>query len=170
MIKVLRLGHRRERDNRLSTHLALCARALGADEFILSGQNDKKLLNTVRDVVNRFGGDFNIRHAENWRREIKGFNGEVVHLTMYGERLEDKKDELKELEEILIIVGGEKVPREAYELSDYNISVTNQPHSEVAALALALDRYHEGKELDFRFPGGEIEIEPSKSGKNVRKQ
>ncbi len=169
MIEVLRIGHRRERDNRLSTHVALCARALGADKFTLSGQKDKKLLDTVRDVVDRFGGDFTVGHTENWRRKVKEFKGTVVHLTMYGEKLKNKKEELKETEDLLIIVGGEKVPREAYELSDYNISVTNQPHSEVAALALTLDRHHEGKELNFSFPGGEINIHPSKSGKNVER-
>jgi tRNA (cytidine56-2'-O)-methyltransferase len=31
-VKVLRLGHRKKRDVRLTTHICLAARALGADE------------------------------------------------------------------------------------------------------------------------------------------
>ena len=36
-ISVLRLGHRIERDKRITSHLGLTARAFGADEIILSG-------------------------------------------------------------------------------------------------------------------------------------
>ncbi|MFW5902739.1 MAG: tRNA (cytidine(56)-2'-O)-methyltransferase [archaeon] len=139
MLKVLRLGHRRERDKRISTHVALAARAFGADEFILTGEKDEKLLETVRDVVNRFGGSFKTSYSKNWGKEVEKFSekGEIIHLTMYGERIQNLKKEINGIENALIIVGGEKVPKKAYELSDYNISVTNQPHSEVFALAIS---------------------------------
>ena len=35
----------------------------------------------------------------------------------------------------MIVVGAEKVPREIYELADYNVAVGSQPHSEVSAWA-----------------------------------
>ena len=38
------------------------------------------------------------------------------------------------------MVGAEKVPREIYELADYNVAVGSQPHSEISALAIVLDR------------------------------
>ena len=50
-------------------------------------------------------------------------------------------------EDIMIIVGASKVPFEVYERADFNVSVGNQPHSEIAALAIFLDRYTEGKAL-----------------------
>lgn len=168
MISVLRLNHRRERDKRITTHVALSARALGADEFILTGERDKKALGTIRDVVDRFGGSFTAHYRESWRDAVKEFEGTIVHLTMYGEKLENAVGEVEDEEDLLIVVGGEKVPRELYELSDFNIAVTNQPHSEVSALALFLDYYHEGRELSFDFPGGEIEVRPSASGKDVQ--
>jgi len=40
------------------------------------------------------------------------------------------------------------VPWALYERADFNVGVTNQPHSEVAGLAVFLDRLFEGTELD----------------------
>ena len=42
-IEVLRLGHRRGRDPRITTHLALVSRAMGVSKFLLSGDEDEKL-------------------------------------------------------------------------------------------------------------------------------
>lgn len=169
MISILRLNHRRERDKRITTHLALAARALGADRFILTGEKDDKLLENIRDVVNRFGGAFQSNYSDNWEKEVEKFEGNIIHLTMYGERINKKINQIKKSkDDQLILVGGSKVPARAYELSDYNIAITNQPHSEVSALALYLDKYHEGEEMKFKFPGGKMEIHPSKSGKDVR--
>jgi len=67
----------------------------------------------------------------------------------------------------LIIVGAEKVPPYFYEVADFNVSVTNQPHSEVAALALFLDRYTKGAWQKKKFDGN-IEIIPSNKGKKVK--
>ena len=43
-VHVLRLGHRRERDKRITSHLGLTARAFGADNFVLSGEEDPNVL------------------------------------------------------------------------------------------------------------------------------
>ena len=45
-LSVLRLGHRRERDKRITSHLGLTARAFGADEVILAGEEDPGALET----------------------------------------------------------------------------------------------------------------------------
>ena len=39
-VSVMRLGHRVDRDKRMTSHLGLTARAFGADEVILSGDDD----------------------------------------------------------------------------------------------------------------------------------
>jgi len=69
---------------------------------------------------------------------------------------------------VLVIVGSQKVPSEFFskETSDFNVAVGNQPHSEVAALALFLDKYTESKWQKKKF-NGKIEILPSSSGKRV---
>ena len=59
-IEVLRLSHRIGRDPRLSTHLALTARAFLANKIFYSGDKDSKLEETVNGVTEQFGGDFKI--------------------------------------------------------------------------------------------------------------
>lgn len=167
-IGVLRLGHRVERDKRITTHVFLAARALGADFGILCGDRDKSVMESVKDITDRWGGDFKIRYEEGWRRVVKNWEGKVVHLTMYGLPVEDEIGEIRKLsEDILIVIGGEKVPGEMYKLSDYNISVTQQPHSEVAALGVFLDRYFKGSELRKEFRGAKIKLKPSAEGKEI---
>jgi tRNA (cytidine56-2'-O)-methyltransferase len=71
--------------------------------------------------------------------------------------------------DILVVVGAKKVPRFFYEVADYNVAIGHQPHSEIAALAVFLDRLYQGRELHFKFPGAKIEIIPSKSGKRIKR-
>jgi tRNA (cytidine56-2'-O)-methyltransferase len=68
---------------------------------------------------------------------------------------------------LLVIVGGEKVPPEAYRLADWNVAVTNQPHSEVAALAVFLHEYFQGRELRKRFERARRRIVPQARGKKI---
>ena len=165
MIVVLRLGHRPKRDQRVTTHVALTARALGADEVWVS-EPDAELEKTIRSVVGRFGGKFKIRTGVEWHRAIRSWKGDVVHLTMYGDSLSKALLKMK-AKDLLVVVGAEKVPREVYELADWNISVGNQPHSEVAALAIFLDRHAGGKTLERKVRGGQLRIVPNPRGKTV---
>ncbi|MFB6143897.1 MAG: tRNA (cytidine(56)-2'-O)-methyltransferase [Candidatus Nanohaloarchaea archaeon] len=166
MLKVLRLGHRAGRDDRISTHVGLTARQWGADEVVFSGEKDDSMLESQRDIIARWGGDTSVRYEESWKQEIREFNGVKVHLTMYGERIDEKMGEIEEKvedeENLLVIVGAEKVPRWVYTHVDYNISVGNQPHSEIAALSVFLDRL---RGLEEEFPGADIEVVPSEDRK-----
>lgn len=166
MIKVLRLGHRRGRDDRISTHVGLTARQWGADNVIYSGEKDENMIESQSDIIDRWGGDMEVEFREDWKPVIRDFEGLKVHLTMYGLEIGEKIEDLEEEydEDILIIVGAEKVPRWVYENVDYNISVGNQPHSEIAALAVFLDRF-KGSEIEEDFPDGEIQVKPSKDRK-----
>ncbi|RLG58570.1 MAG: tRNA (cytidine(56)-2'-O)-methyltransferase [Candidatus Hydrothermarchaeota archaeon] len=164
MIVVLRLGHRPERDKRITTHVALVARAFGASGIILASR-DERIKKKIEDVVNRWGGDFFIDFAD-WKEYIRKWKGIKVHLTMYGLPIDEVMPEIKKHKDILIIVGAEKVPGEIFKLADYNVAIGNQPHSEVAALAVFLDRYYEGKELKKDFKG-KLRIIPSKNSKIV---
>ena len=86
---------------------------------------------------------------------------------MYGERVDEALPHIPKDEDIMIIVGAEKVPIEVYERADFNVSVGNQPHSEIAALAIFLDRFTEGKALYSDRDGGEIRVIPTVRGKRV---
>ena len=156
MVEVLRLGHRISRDKRISTHVALVARAFGASKIYYSGQKDKSMEDSVNKIVESFGGDFSISHVKDYLELFK--NRKVVHLTMYGSDFL----EVPELSgDVLVVVGGEKVPPEVYELSDYNVGVTNQPHSEVAALGVFLDHFCKLP----KFKDGKVRVKPSSKGK-----
>jgi len=164
LITVLRLGHRPARDKRVTTHVALTARAFGADAVLVSTR-DLALERSIRGVVRRFGGSFRIETGVAWRRVLKGWQGAKVHLTMYGERLQDVLPRLPR-KDLLIVVGAEKVPRELFDLVDWNVAVGNQPHSEVAALAIFLDHLL-GPEGFGREFAGPLQIRPSPRGKDV---
>ena len=165
MLKVLRIGHRPARDKRVTTHVALVARALGANAIMISGK-DEEIVKTVRSVVSRFGGEFDISSGANWRQELSSWKGLKVHLTMYGLPLDDVMPKIRG-KDVMVVVGAEKVPGEVYQVSDFNVAVSNQPHSEVAALALFLDRYFEGTELKGSFRGSRLTIVPNARGKTV---
>ena len=165
MINVLRIGHRINRDKRITTHVALVSRAFGADKIFIDTV-DKKIDETIRSTCDRFGGNFDIETGVDKNKIIKNWDGTIVHLTMYGDELEKSIKKIDKKKDLLVIVGAEKVPPHIFELADFNISVGNQPHSEVAALAIFLDRYTNSKWQKKKF-NGKIEILPCDKGKKV---
>jgi tRNA (cytidine56-2'-O)-methyltransferase len=169
-VVVLRYGHRPGRDDRMTTHVGLTARALGADRVIFP-DNAGQSAETVRDITDRFGGPFGVELRDDQKAIVRDFEGTVVHLTMYGERVQDVEGEVREAvrdgDDLLVVVGGEKVPWALYERADFNVGVTNQPHSEVAGLAVFLDRLFEGAELDREWEDADRRVLPEATGKTV---
>ena len=93
----MRIGHRPERDKRITTHVGLVARAFGAEEMLLSGR-DSHVEESLADVAERWGGGFRITPNVSWKGETvrwKEAGGRVVHLTMYGSNLPDVIDEIR---------------------------------------------------------------------------
>jgi tRNA (cytidine56-2'-O)-methyltransferase len=168
-VAVLRYGHRPGRDDRMTTHVGLTARALGADRVILPG-NAGQSQETVEDITGRFGGPFEVELTDELNATIRNWEGVVVHLTMYGERVQDVEADIREAHHegpILVVVGGEKVPFEVYDEADWNVGVTNQPHSEVAGLAVFLDRLFDGRELEREWEDADRQVLPMARGKKV---
>ena len=166
-VKVLRLGHRAGRDDRISTHVGLVARQYGAEEVVFCGQHDSGMMESVRDVGERWGEGTEFRYSEDWRPEIRGFDGFTAHLTMYGLSLDEEVDRLrsKDLNDLQLVVGSEKVPREVYRYAELNLAVGHQPHSEIAALAVTLDRI---ADIKRGFDDADIEVEPTDGEKRTR--
>jgi len=164
-VEVLRLGHRPGRDPRLTTHLALTARAFGAEVFHVQPP-DSSLQLGLESVVKRFGGSFKVVGVKEWKPFVRSWDGISIHLTMYGEDLDDVLPSIPKDRPILVIAGGPKVPSEAYQLATRNIAVTHQPHSEVAALAVTLDRLLGTPKVETR-PGAKIKVLPCERGKKV---
>jgi len=175
-VVVLRWGHR-YRDQRLTTHVALTARALGASSFILSDVEDEKIRQTIGKVNKQWGGAFFFQMGVPWKQVVKKWKkhgGIVVHLTAYGENIQTS-DVLNRIEatgkDVLVIVGSQKVPKEFFseKVSDFNVAVGNQPHSECSSLAVFLDRLFEGQELLEEFEGAKVKILPQVRGKKMIK-
>lgn len=169
-VTVVRLGHRPQRDKRITSHLGLTARAMGAAHFVLCGEADDKVLETLRDVSDTFGGDFSSeyrRGALSWLRGFKADGGTIVHLTMYGEPHDAVAPTVDISSPIAVVVGGAKVPGEVFKLADHNVAVGHQPHSEVAALALFMDALMGGVAAPDHFAGARLEVRGHPSGKVV---
>jgi len=170
-VMVLRIGHRIPRDERITTHVCLTARALGANGVYISDVQDRELVATVKRVSERSGGDFQVEAGRPWRSTLmdwKRAGGKVIHLTAYGMPLPKVVNVIRGARgDKLVIVGAEKVPGELYGLADWNVAVTNQPISEVSALGIFLDWLFKHKRLEDVFPDYEIRIIPSEHGKNV---
>ncbi len=170
-LSVIRLGHRRDRDKRITSHLGLTARAFGADEVILAGDRDPSALETWDSVTERFGGEFSSRFEESpmsfLRKQSESGGVTIVHLTMYGSPWGKTIPSIPIDKPALVVVGGTKVPAEVYHLADYNVSVGNQPHSEVAALAVFLNSWLGPVDNDSKFSGAKMKVIPSANGKVV---
>jgi len=174
-LHVLRLGHRRERDKRITSHLGLTARAFGADNFVLSGEQDQNVLETLDSVTERFGGNFHARYEEkpmSWLKRFAqkdagdGEPGVAIHLTMYGLPWKETIASIPRDRPIAVVVGGAKVPGEVFGICQYNIAIGNQPHSEVAALAVFLQSWLPDGAEASNFQGG-MTVVPMESGKKI---
>lgn len=167
-IEVLRIGQRLVRDDRVTTHVALVARAFGASKIFMNEVNPE-IKDTLERVNRSWGGEFELEFIDDWKKilKTKKKSAKIVHLTMYGENVNDVQEKLRNEDEILVVVGAEKVPREVYDYADYNVAVGNQPHSEISALAIILDRIQNGKQFDVKYSNARLEIVPSRKGKKV---
>ena len=96
-IVVLRVGHRPERDMRVTTHVGLTGRALGASGMLLAF-DDKSVAESIERVDKAWGGNFWVNVGVSYRSEIKKWKaagGIVVHLTMYGINMPDCIDAIR---------------------------------------------------------------------------
>lgn len=155
----------------MTTHVCLTARALGADGVILADREDHALEATIGEVTRRFGGDFTIESGKPWRKTVRDWKekgGKIIHLTAYGLRLPDVIDEIGQSDgDLLVVVGSEKMPGEVFKLADWNVSITSQPMSEVAALAVFLDWHFQHREFDKDFANAKVKIIPSGNQKRI---
>lgn len=167
-IEVLRIGQRVVRDDRVTTHVALVSRAFGASKILMQEVNPE-IKKTILEVNKRWGGNFEIEIIDNWKKTLnsKKDSFKIVHLTMYGESIDSILDRLRQEKQILVVIGAGKVPHEVYDLADYNIAVGNQPHSEISALSVLLDRILQGKQFLKKYENAQREIIPTKKGKKV---
>jgi len=127
---------------------------------------DDDLAERIAAVSHRWGGDFAVVPVDDWKSLVRSFPGTVVHLTMYGIPLERSLPRLARLRHILLVVGGAKVPPDLYRKAKYNVAVGHKPHSEVAAVAVTLERLL-GLPRPVRAGEAPQRIVPSSRGKRL---
>ncbi|MEM0116940.1 MAG: tRNA (cytidine(56)-2'-O)-methyltransferase [Conexivisphaerales archaeon] len=151
----------------------LVARAFGCDGMYYSGDEDDKLKITLEKICTNWGGNFFLEYVRDPMDIVtrwKTNHGRIIHLTMYGEnivRLEDKIRRLYQKYNLMVIVGSSKVPSIYYKIADINVAIGHQPHSEIAALAILLDRIHLGNELKIEFQNAKLRIIEQKHSKKI---
>jgi len=137
---------------------------------------DDKVKTTIEKVTACWGGNFHFEMGQPWKHVVKEWraqNGVTVHLTAYGENIQtsDVMQRIKMAKkDVLVIVGSQKVPAGFFSesVSDFNVAVGNQPHSECSSLAVFLDRFFEGQELSKDFvDNAKMKIVPQVRGKRV---
>ena len=172
-VYVLRIGHRPARDKRVTTHVALVARAFGANGFVLADVCDDSVKSSLEKASRLWGGLIHFECGVSGREYVRAWKkegGEVVHLTMYGMPLDDVIGYIASSPRPkLVVVGAEKVEPFYYREATFNVAVGHQPHSEVAALALFLDRLFKGRELKLYYSDARAIIVPSERGKRVER-
>lgn len=169
-IVIIRYGHRDVRDYRVTGHCGLVSRAFGAKKMIVCGEKDNSIVNTIKGVNENWGGPFDVEFMDSWRSaatKLKKQGYIIVHLTMYGMPVQEVEESIGEKKKIAVIIGSQKVERPVYEEADFNVAVTSQPHSEIAALAVFLDRVQKGEELSKDFKNAKCSIIPQEKGKKV---
>ena len=172
IVEILRLSHRIHRDIRISSHISLTCRAFNCNKMFYSGQKDSSLENTLTEINKKFGSNFKVEYTKNPEKlieEKKKDNYKIIHLTMYGIPVKNKINDIRKNKNILIIIGSEHVPGVYYKISDFNISITNQPISELSALTIFLHEYFQGKQLETEFKNAKLKIIPSEKGKKIKK-
>ena len=69
-IEVLRIGQRIVRDDRVTTHVALVARAFGAKKILMNEVNPE-IKETLEKINDTWGGEFSVEFIDSWKPVIK---------------------------------------------------------------------------------------------------
>ena len=98
VIEVVRIGQRVVRDDRVTTHVALVARAFGAKKIFMNEINPE-IKETLGKINDTWGGNFSIEFMDRWKQIVKmkkEDNYKIIHLTMYGEDINDIQSKLRQ--------------------------------------------------------------------------
>ena len=106
-VEVLRIGQRIVRDDRVTTHVALVSRAFGASKIYMNEVNPE-IKDTLEKINKKWGGTFTIEFITSWKKvlqEKKDSSVKIVHLTMYGENINNVIPYFGSLVTVLLDLG-----------------------------------------------------------------
>jgi|GEM_PF-964298 tRNA (cytidine56-2'-O)-methyltransferase len=158
MINVLAIGRNTYSGN---VDLCLTSRALGASEITFIGKKDPRLIRYVNSINKDWGGTFRVSFAKSFHELIKNSDKAIkVYLTRFGVPLQSKDDMIRTYKNIILITATKNIP-ELHKITDFNISVTSQPHCDTAAIAIFLHEYYKGRELAMHFENAKYKLTDS---------
>jgi tRNA (cytidine56-2'-O)-methyltransferase len=147
-----------------SLDLCLTSRALGAAEITFIGKKDNRLVRQVNDLNKKWGGKFKVQFAKNYKDFLKSTTKyKKIYLTRYGLPLQEKSYTIKTYTNIVLIVAlmDKNEINSIYKFSDFNISVSSQPHCAAAAIAIFLHEFYNGRELAMHFENAKYKLVPN---------
>jgi len=167
MITVLSIG---EGNYRVRLNMCLTARAFGAARIVFIGSRDSRLVGYIGKLNYKWGGAFKVDFSTNAAKAIKSFNKyKKIYLTMFGVPLKQVEYTLKTYKNILLIVTAKDWEASLSKLTDFDVSITTQPHAQVASIAIFLHEFFNGRELAVQFQNARYKIVPKPKGAQIRK-
>lgn len=168
MINVLAIGQNTYTGN---IDLCLTSRALGASEITFIGKKDPRLIRYVNSINRKWGGTFRVSFAKNLNEILKNSEKAIkVYLTKFGVPLQSKDNMIRTYKNIILITTTKDIPN-IHKITDFNISVTSQPHCDTAAIAIFLHEYYKGRELAMHFENAKYKlVEGEEKTRHLRKR
>ncbi len=158
MISVVVVG---KPDYGLSVDLALAARAFGAQQIVFTSERSDRLVRHFKSVVSKWGGSFEVLFTKDWIGFVKEKrNYKSVYLTQFGLPFSKVSSIIKTYKNLVVIISTDGA-RGAAAHSDFNVSISTQPHVSISALAIFLHEFYSGRELAMHFENAKYRVVPA---------
>lgn len=124
----------------------------------------------MRSISSKWGGNFSIEFQDDYRTVLRSSsNYKKVYLTRYGTPMQNVLYTMKTYRNLLLIVTDTEAVTSMFSNADFCISITDQPHSTSAAIAVFLHAFFSGRELAMHFENARYKVIPSERGVHVEK-
>ncbi len=156
-------------DNSHEGNLDLClaSRAFGAANITFAGKKDPKLVRFCSQLNKKWGSTFAVNFTDDWKVFLNSKrNYKKIYLTRYGLPVNKVVHTLKTYKNILLIITLSDSIKSLHQISDFNVSITTQPHCSSAAIAVFLHAFYEGRELAMHFENAKFKVVPDE--RNIR--
>ena len=146
------------------------SRAFGASNLILTQEKDRGIIDFCRKLNSKWGGNFYIEFTKDWMSEIKSRKMyKVVYLTQFGIQINKRINVIRTYRNLILIVTKNDPNKEIMEVSDFNVSITGQPHTCSAAMSIFLHDFYQGRELALHFENAKYKVVPQERGFRIDK-
>lgn len=157
-ISVLVIGKNTVENN---MDICLAARAFGAANVTFVGKKSPKIDRYFKALNRKWGGSFAVSFTNDWEGYLADKkNYKTIYLTRYGTPISKVEYSLKTYKNILVIVTLSESIKSLYNMSDFNVSISTQPHCAAAAIAVFLHTFYQGRELAMHFENAQLKVVP----------